>query len=297
MRFSVTFCALLLVATTGFARAESIQTGKPAGNNQANSNKPGKPAGNNQASAAENVNEVLRRFSLGTFDDDSDRMGENGVFLENSGPGKGVGIARKTAEKNSINPSKDPKNPGLVVTVDKTNLQYFVGTPSGNSQTVVASNIEEKEDWATLVSLNPSTGKLISVTECVNYDKKKVDNHGRCFTVTSRMCDAVFPQSHLLRKKQQLIWECRDLLENVWGRTDEDTTVEQENIAKMNSIRPGLKVGDKRRNKRQDAYFEFYDLALTLTLCHNRNPGSERFDKVSNPQSQEKPPGLSEEAK
>jgi hypothetical protein len=278
MRFSVTFCALLLVTTTGIAQADS--------------SKPVKTAGNNRADSAENATAAL--------DATLNPLSPYRLSLENADPGKGVDFARNMARKYDFLQSSDPRNPGRIAFSSQHSVRLFVGTPNGNRQTVISSAVNSfpdktVESIATLISLNPATGKLISVTNC----QTPRDNKGSCLTVTRKTCDAIFPESHLRSQKLAKIQECGKLLLGMQTFDHFDPLVEAANIAQMKSIRPGLRLAAKQGDSRHtiDELAQSYlSLAYVISLCHKAG-GGERFVKVSNPQSQNKSSGLSEEAK
>lgn len=278
MRFSVTFCALLLVTTTGIARA--------------NSNKPVKPAGNNQADSAENANAALA--TTGGY------WRYIGFFLEKGEDGTGVGMSGKTANKYNIRQTTDPKNPGRVAQTDFDD-QFFVGTPKGNSQSVMVSSRGVRQNEATFVSLNPVTGKLISFTYCYTYDKdyKFSKDNWRCYTVTRKTCDAIFPESHLRSQKLEKIRECGKLLEEMESVRKLDPSVESENVARMKSIHPELRLTanqDVSSDSIGRVALYYNELSRVIPLCHSAE-GVERFEKVSNPLFGASKPGQAEEAK
>lgn len=264
MRFSVTFCALLLVTTTGIAQADSREN----------------------ATAALSVDGGMWRAY--------------GLFLEKEEDGKGVGIAGSTARYNNIGPSTDPKNPGHIATGDKGDVQLFVGTPDKNSQSVMASFLNsEGTTFATFVSLNPATNKLISVTDCSSLGLG--EKMPRCLTITKKTCDAIFPQSHLVGQKLQKIKECGTLLEEMKSEAFSDPSVETANVARMKNIRPGLRLAANQSHPSDSIEILSYSydrLAKAISLCHSPGP-FERFEdpvKARNSQSQNKSPGSAEAA-
>ncbi len=261
MRFSVTFCALLLVTTTGIAQAD---------------------VGENATSALSVASDMWRGF---------------GLFLETADPGKGVSIAGKTSDENNISRSTDPKNPGQIATGHKGYAQLFVGTPDKNSQSVMASFLgSEGTTIATFVSLNPATNKLISVTDCSSIGLN--EKMPRCLTITKKTCDAIFPQPHLVEQKLQKIQECGTLLNEMRSIAFREPSVETANVARMKSIRPGLRLAANQYPPSDGIKilsFSYDQLAKAISLCHGAGP-FERFEKAPNSQSQNKSPGSAEAA-
>jgi len=285
MRFSVTFCALLLVTTTGIAQADSRDLVKTAGNNRAD--------------LSENATSAL-----GALGDLNGGLWQYfGFFLEKGEGGRGVAIAKKTARENKIRRSNDSENPGQIATGHKGSVQLFVETPNGISQSVMASRVlGNGRAEVTYFNLDPITHKLLSATVCY-YDRP-------CLTITKKSCDSVFPKSSNFEQNLNKIWECGRLLRDL--EKIHDPIAEIFNLGKIREIRPGMKLSpsniiphvrhrqivDQSSEDMSEIAYKYHVLARAISFC--RRAGSfERFEdprKVLNSQSQNKSPGSAEAA-
>jgi hypothetical protein len=261
MRFSVTFCALLLVTTTGIAQADS--------------SKPVKTAGNNQADSSDNAITALDDLSRGSW------ANHYGFFLEKGEGGRGVAIARKTARENNIGPSTHPDRLGQIAThLKDKDIQLFVGTPSLEQSVMASRTFGDGRASVTYFNLDPITHKLLSATVC--------DYNRPCLTITKKSCDSIFPESDKVDQRLKKIQECGSLMGNL--EKIHDPTAEKYNLAKMSGIRREMKLspskiiphvfGSQIVGQKSDYMMEietaYYTLARAVSFC--RRAGSfERF--------------------